>query len=213
MDWYVYALIGLYGFVGLGLFVQAVFGRVRDPEGAASGLCFVIASGTTYGLMEWWPLIAGAIGAVVCRALAPSPVDRRAQVGNDAKRWSGASYSQPVLQHMAQHPIEETIEAIRVTYARIPPEMQPIAKQTLDVWYERARREDFGPTSLAQAFTEFVHDARDRLGAHGIRATDQFVFDVFDLMVLQQALAAQTRMAQPAPLAAPEQMPPTAAAA
>ncbi len=195
MDWYVIALVGLFGFVGLGLFLQAVVGKVRDPEGAASGVCFIAAAAATYALMEWWPLVAGAAAAVVCRALAPSPVERDAPVVEQRGRWSGASYSQPVLQHVAKHPVEETIEAIRQTYDGIDPHLRPLAKETLDTWYERAQRDDFGPSSLAEAFLDFVHELRDRLARGGFEPTDRFILEVFDLMVLQQALALHTRQA------------------
>jgi hypothetical protein len=104
-----------------------------------------------------------------------------------AEQFRGRRFGELVLHHVRQKNLAETLGGLKGTTGQLPSEAAINVKSWIDEVAPMGANEAFWRRDCSEVFKEVCELARHRLSAFGIDGTDDDIFNMFQMIVLNFA--------------------------
>jgi hypothetical protein len=104
--------------------------------------------------------------------------------------FEGRPFCQLIDHHLNRQNQDQRIQGINGTIAMLPDEARGLVEGFIDRWNLRAYDKSFWQTDTASMFDEITQDAKNVLSETGLRADDDMLFNMFNIVVLSYAYSA-----------------------
>lgn len=106
------------------------------------------------------------------------------------ERIRGRPYRQLMAFHLRRHDPEQLRTGRNAALTALPPQARVLARELSEEWSRALEDPSVWERDTAEVLDEIVDEARDGLEARGVPPADDLLFDLFETVTLDLALAA-----------------------
>jgi hypothetical protein len=128
--------------------------------------------------------------------MTPPPIYKPITPNDLAHQYHGRPYGELILHHVERQSLQQVEEGLLRTIEFLPNVLLRASQNWIDLNNSYALREEFWKSDCGDVLLSIVNRAKAFSASHGINADDDWLLNLFDIVVLTFAYTAHSEIAQ-----------------